>query len=106
MIRVGFLTAGGRCLGFRASGHAGYGDYGQDIVCASVTSAIQLTANGITEAAGVEADVRAEENLVSLTFPDGCKDETAQKMLAALRLHLTILSHDYPKTIEITDLEV
>ena len=49
MIRVEFTKSGELLTSFSVSGHAGYDDYGHDIVCASVTSAVQLTANGITE---------------------------------------------------------
>ena len=49
MIRVEFTKSGELLTCFSVSGHAGYDDYGHDIVCASVTSAVQLTANGITE---------------------------------------------------------
>lgn len=39
-----------RLVGFRITGHAGYADYGEDVCCASVSSAVMLTANTVTEA--------------------------------------------------------
>ncbi len=41
------------------SGHAGFADAGEDIVCASVSSAVQLVANGITECAKQQAGNQA-----------------------------------------------
>ena len=36
MIQVGFLTQpDGRVMGFRVEGHAGWGQEGEDIVCAA-----------------------------------------------------------------------
>ena len=46
-----------RVVGFRVTGHAGYAESGSDIVCAGVTTAVQLVANGITECAGIIAEV-------------------------------------------------
>ena len=48
MIQAKILRRNGRTAGFSVSGHAGYADSGKDIVCAAVSSAVQLTANGIT----------------------------------------------------------
>ena len=47
-------------MGFAVSGHAGYDDYGHDIVCASVTSAVQMTANGLTEVLELQGDVTVD----------------------------------------------
>ena len=50
MIRIDFLTLpSGGLLGFSMEGHAGYGEEGEDIVCAAVSSAAYLTVNTITE---------------------------------------------------------
>ena len=69
MITVRFQKSGSRLRAFSISGHAGYADAGQDIVCASVTSAVQLTANAITEQFGERAAVTVEENQISLLLP-------------------------------------
>lgn len=106
MIEARFSCRGGRICGFSVSGHAGYAARGEDIVCASVTSAVQLTANGVTETAGIPAKVTAKENRVTLALPDGCNNPAALAMLAALRLHLKLLAQDYPNTIVIADTEV
>ena len=99
-----------RMTGFEISGHAGYADKGRDIVCAAVTSAVQLSANAITEIAAVDADVRAEGNLVALTLPDKTGGEgaeyAAQVILKALLLHLETLAEQYRGTIRITVMEV
>ena len=49
MITAEFFLRGERFLGVSVRGHAGYAAYGHDVVCASVTSAVELVANGITE---------------------------------------------------------
>ena len=37
----------GRYMGFVCSGHAGYGEYGQDIVCAGVSALVLTIANSL-----------------------------------------------------------
>ena len=45
MIRAEFYESDGLMSGFTFSGHAGYAESGSDVVCAAVSSAVQLTAN-------------------------------------------------------------
>ena len=73
------------------SGHAGFADYGHDVVCAAVTSAVQ--------------QVSVLQDKIVLTLP-GNSTREAQAFLEALRLHLTVLSEDYPGTIEVFVSEV
>ena len=42
MTTVTFYTEGRRITGFDASGHSGFADAGEDIVCAAVTSTVRL----------------------------------------------------------------
>ena len=105
MIRAKFFSKAGHLTGFSVSGHAGYADAGEDIVCAAVSSAVQLTANGITEVLGLQARVRAEDDTVSLRLDDSANRE-AEAFLKALQLHLSVLSEDYPKNVKLTCTEV
>ncbi len=105
MIRVEFTKSGELLTSFSVSGHAGYDDYGHDIVCASVTSAVQLTANGITEVLKLSAKVDVEENLIRVTLPSRQR-EKGQPFLQALLLHLRLLAQDYEGTIQVNLSEV
>jgi uncharacterized protein YsxB (DUF464 family) len=102
MIRAVFTGAGNALSGVRLTGHADYADAGEDIVCAAVTSAVELTANGITEILGISMPITLEENLLAFTLPKEA-DATARAFLLALRLHLEILSQQYENTIAITE---
>ena len=42
MTTVTFYTEGRRITGFDASGHSGFAEAGEDIVCAAVTSTVRL----------------------------------------------------------------
>ena len=105
MIRVEFTKSGELLTSFSVSGHAGYDDYGHDIVCASVTSAVQLTANAITEVLKLPAKVDVEENLIRVTLPSRQR-EKGQPFLQALLLHLRLLAQDYEGTIQVNLSEV
>ncbi len=56
----------GRLLGFEVSGHAGLADEGHDVCCASVSSAVMLAANTVTDAFKLDAKVNVEENDIML----------------------------------------
>lgn len=105
MITAEFFLKNDKLTGFSVKGHAGYDDFGLDIVCASVTSAVELTANAITEILKVPAMVGVFENEVRLSLPN-CENENAIAFLQALRLHLELLSQDYKENIRLIDMEV
>lgn len=105
MIEVVFLKEGESLVGFTVSGHAGYANEGEDIICAAVTSATELTANAITEVLGVSCDIAVKDDTVRLKLPKVCND-AAELFLRALSLHLENLSHEYNKYIHFMTLEV
>jgi len=101
MIRAVF--SGSRTV--KVVGHAGFADLGEDIVCASVSSAVQLCANGITEVLCENAQVSVCENEVSITLSKN-SSTAAVAFIEALRLHLTILREQFPENIEIMEEKV
>ncbi len=108
MINAEFYLKNEVLVGFSIKGHAGYADYGLDVVCAAVTSAVELTANAITDILKVSASVGVFENEIRLTLPNSDKDNVkcAITFLKALRLHLELLSQDYKQNIRLIDMEV
>lgn len=100
MIRAVFIQKNGTLCGLRISGHAGYADAGQDIVCAAVSSAVQYATILISEVFR-EPDSEQENHgtiTVMLTHPEKGK---ASGVLDGLQKHLQFLSEDYPGTIQI-----
>ena len=106
MIFAVFSRKGNRITEVSVSGHAGYAPKGEDIVCASVTSALHTVNNGITEVLKVPAQVQVEENKITCTLPEDSDSQAAQAFLNALFLQLNLLAEDYPKTITLKNLEV
>ncbi len=101
MITARFAQKDGRFCSFMVSGHSGYAESGSDIVCAAVSSAVQLTANAITEVAGIKAMVKVNEDNISLTLPNGCESDACELLISALYLHLTLLAEDYKDAIQV-----
>ena len=104
MIRVRYKTADGLLIGFSLSGHAGAGEYGQDIVCAAVSSAAYMTANTITDIVGATADITVDEGYMDFTVTHRITE--SQEVLSGFRLHLQALAEQYPKRIQLLNSEV
>lgn len=92
--------AGGRLLGFCIAGHAGYADEGEDVVCASVSSAVQFACNLITECFHQKAQVNAVGGSINLLLGEGEKRREAVQVIDALKLHLELIGEEYPDTIQ------
>lgn len=86
------------------SGHAGYADIGEDIVCSAVSSAVQLTANAVSEVAGVSQAVFLDEKTGAVTVLSHGNPQALQ-FLKAFELHISLLAQQYPKNIKITSRE-
>ena len=90
-------------MGFEVTGHADWADRGEDVVCASVSSAVQLVCNTITDHFGVDADVRVSDGEICLYLPEGVKQEDpSSKLLDSFCTHLRYISDDYPGTIKVS----
>lgn len=76
-----------------------------DVICAAVSSAVQLVANGITEICNEHVLLDVKENLISLTEKDGFSQK-GRCFLEALLLHLQLLCEDNPNSIKIIIMEV
>ncbi|MBE6860532.1 MAG: ribosomal-processing cysteine protease Prp [Ruminococcus sp.] len=103
MIRAEFYESDGLMSGFSFSGHADYADIGSDVVCAAVSSAVQLTAN-LLEDFDFSPDVKVGNNIVKCCVSKG--NSSSDKIIFALKNHLEAILDEYPKTIKITTLEV
>ena len=66
MISIDFFAAQGALTGFSARGHADTAPYGEDIVCAAVSSACLLTANTITEVLHLPAAAEMKDGFLQL----------------------------------------
>ena len=81
------------------TGHAGYDDYGKDIVCASVSSIVITTINNVLDID--EDSILYEDNDNKLKIEIKKDDEIVNKLINNMVLLLENLEKDYPKNIKI-----
>ena len=93
-LRAVFFKQNGALTGFEFTGHAGYGEAGNDIVCSAVTSAVSLTCNAITDFFRADADVSVEENRIVLSL--NSSDAPSERLLDAFLDHMQDISGRYP----------
>ena len=108
MTKVEIFNQDGRINGFSVSGHSGYGEEGNDIVCAAVSAAVQFAECTINDVLGNHANtkVREDEPRVTLTLPATCDDEDAvQAVLTGFMLTMCSLRDDYPDYIEVMEVQ-
>ena len=101
MISIDFFAAQGALTGFSAHGHADTAPYGEDIVCAAVSSACLLT---ITEVLHLPAAAEMKDGFLQLRLSGDTAP--AQVLLQGLKLHLSALSEQYPQSIQVLISEV
>lgn len=99
MVRFKFLRSGKTNIGFVCSGHAGFADSGQDIVCAAVSSAAYMAANTITDIYHAKAQVEVEDGYMSVILTEA--DVQSVNLLSGLEAHIRALAKDYPSSIKV-----
>ena len=93
-------------LGFSISGHSGYAEEGEDIICAAVSSASYMTANTITEILNVEpVELSVSDGNMCLKL-DELSAHKCSDILRGFVLHLSSLSEQYKQYIKVTISEV
>ena len=99
MTKATFYFDGNVPYGFLISGHSGFAESGEDIVCASVSSASYMVANTITEILKVNAEINVTDGRMKLIVNKEQRHIT-KDILLGLKLHLDSLAEDYPKFLE------
>ena len=103
MVRAVFYRNNGKFVGFKISGHTGYAERGKDIVCAAVSSAVQLTVNLLYEFKTAPRVCTCGDSVECRVNGDS---DTAARIFKQLMHHFELIIEDYPKTIKITISEV
>ena len=95
-----------RITGFTVSGHSGYAEAGQDVICAAISAIVTMAEATINDVCGAKAKVRVKEEdaRVTLTLPAACdEEESVQAVLAGMMLTLCSMRDDYPDYIEVLE---
>ncbi len=108
MTTARFSTTGGCIHAVEVSGHAGYAEEGTDIVCAAISSALDLTSCFLADILGLKlrTEIEEESGRVLMELPDQMEDEDAiqaQNAMSALMVYLINLGARYPEFIEVME---
>ena len=108
MTTVSFLVEQARIVGFDVQGHSGWGQEGEDIVCAAVTSAVRLVEATVNDVMGLCASVKVNQETaaISLRLPGGLAptaESTCQNLMTGLMVYLAQLHDEYPEHIEVLE---
>ena len=99
MTKVTFYFDENVPYGFLISGHSGFAENGEDIVCASISSAGFMVANTITEILKVNAKIDVNDGRMKLIVNKEQRHIT-KDILLGLKLHLESLAEQYPEFLE------
>lgn len=91
------------------TGHAEYAEYGQDIVCAAVSSQVISVENSLEALLNIHSQVEVDEEqggYLNLRFPiiqEALLNQKAQLLLTHLEFALTTIAEQYPKFVKIVN---
>lgn len=95
--------AASRILGYEISGHSGFAESGQDIVCAALSFLSITCANALEAIAGQEPEVTERDGYLSVRARG--QSEKEQTILSVFELGITQLAASYPDHIRLTEQE-
>ena len=109
MTTVTVLYNGARIVGFRAKGHAGYAEHGEDIVCAAVSAITQTALIGLTETISCPCKVDISDGKLELMIEPSAEAETREKaelILGVMLSGLRSIESQYDNYLKVKKKEV
>jgi len=106
MTTVTVETRSGKICLVECDGHTGYGEHGEDIVCAALSSIVQTALLGLFSVAGVDVDVERddEEGYLRMELPktlSARQREAADIILETMMLGIRDLREGFSDFIEL-----
>ena len=107
MINILIIKSKQNIITVEATGHSGYAEEGNDIVCSAISTLMQNLANGLTEVVKANAKVIVDEDMphlsVTLSEQDKEKCKYAQMLMQTTVLSLKEVANGYSKFIKIKE---
>ena len=97
-----------RIVEYRVTGHAGYDEYGRDVVCSAVSAIAQAAIIGLVKVAGIEAEYSIDGGDLYCAVPhlEGQRRREADLLLDTMFYTLESIRDGYPGNILISETEV
>lgn len=93
-------------IGFEATGHTGFAEEGEDIVCAAISALTESTLNGLLSVTKTPTMYQRDDENAILTAcltPECTREqlERAQILLVTLQETIQAVARDYPRNVRI-----
>lgn len=100
-------SAGGRVVyGFEVEGHAGFAEYGKDIVCAGASAIAQAALFGLQDILGDAVKSEVSPGFLRVSVDESrASEEGPRAILRALELGFRAIERSYPGTVVVTESE-
>ncbi len=114
MTKITFFKKDGAFWGFRETGHAGFADSGQDIVCAALSAMTMLVINTLEVALAADVTYDIEEKTTNITvecragLPSNSDERqryAVQGVFCGYYLQLNDMIEDYYDCLDVTAIE-
>lgn len=102
MIRVRVRKTAGQVNGFRVTGHGGYGEAGEDVVCAAVSALVLNAVNSCEHLLGAKLHVEDTGELLLCTVPAGiARAKDVQLLLESMLFGIEQTVAQYPQHVQL-----
>ena len=107
MTKIEIFRKNQSIVGYKASGHSGYAEEGSDIICASISTALQRVLAGIHEKLNLNPIVKIDDGFldVSLRNIEKSKFNEIDILTETMFIFLKELTKQYPKYIKLVEKE-
>ena len=91
-----------RLSSFFASGHAGWAESGEDVVCAAVSAILQAAWLGLSEVAAITVTATREDGRLELAWPPEVRAEAAvAAIVGTAALSVERIATQYPDHVRV-----
>ena len=115
MTTITFYKTGGIYYGFEEKGHTGYGESGDDVLCAALSSMTMLIINAIEVSFASDVDYTIDEKTTDIRLickaalpkyePDERKQYALSGLIQAYFLQLMDLVEEYYEFLDVKEVE-
>ena len=104
MVEVKFVRdSRGRLSSVFAAGHAEFGAFPDDVVCAAVSAILQAAYAGLQDVARVRFDGKRIEGDLQIRLPESARDRAdVHAIVATAEVSLEQLARQYPDHVRVT----
>jgi hypothetical protein len=108
-VNISRSSKNNKIMEFEISGHAGYDEYGRDIVCSAVSILAQTAVIGLVEYVRIDCTYEIEDGYLYCKLPEHCSEQQQVKIdsiLETMVLGIENIKNGYESYVSIEYKEV